>query len=379
MNKIFPLLLILLLFNCTEKAKKLPIEKAFYYWQTRLNNDRFPGADALTEIGVNKLYVRCFDIDWSESAKAPVKEGSITDFPVKKGSLELVPVVFITNKTFKNLSLVESEEMAVMTYRHLMESFNTIIGIPEPYSDYYDYEHDPYKQYSSDFNEIAKRDSLYNSLLSSHLKEIQFDCDWTASTRDNYFAFLEKMKSLFTGKLISCTVRLYPFKYPEKAGIPPVDKGMLMCYNAGNIRDTKTANSIFDKKEVLSYLKNANTYPLPLDAALPMFSWGVHFSGKELKNIVSIDQLSQYSRFLHTEGNIITVKQDFNFGHDYRAIYLRKGDKIRIEETNLNEVKEITSELRKHLSPSSTVAFYHITKYAFEKNKEKIEDIFYSF
>ncbi|HEX8545492.1 MAG TPA: hypothetical protein VF691_00945, partial [Cytophagaceae bacterium] len=292
------------------------------------------------------------------------------------------PVVFISNKTFQNVKVNEVEQMAVMTYRHIRHSISQMIVLPDGYnnSDMEGYESRPYGQKSTDFQELAKQESAFIEQYKNKIKEVQFDCDWTPSTREKYFAFLKKMKVLFAGKSITCTVRLYAFKYPKKAGIPPVDKGMLMCYNAGDIKDVKAVNSLFNKEEVLAYLEDADKYPLALDAVLPMFCWAVHYRNDKLQNILSIDEIENYyeRNFRRESGNLIAIK-DFNYGDDYNSIYIREGDVIRVEETDMEEVEAIIAPLKKHMNKHSTLAFFHITKYAFDKHSEKIRSIFNSY
>jgi|GEM_PF-4990014 len=75
---------------------------------------------------------------------------------------------------------------------------------------------------------------------------------------------------------------------------------------------------------------------------------------------------------------MIAIK-DFNYGDDYNSIYIREGDLIRYEKTDMNQVGSIIPELKKHLSPNSTLAFYHITHYGFNQHSEKIRTIFNSF
>lgn len=48
-----------------------------------------------------------------------------------------------------------------------------------------------------------------------------------------------------------------------------------MCYNISDIKNPGTENSIFTEGEARKYFTNINKYPLPLDIALPAFSWAV--------------------------------------------------------------------------------------------------------
>lgn len=102
--------------------------------------------------------------------------------------------------------------------------------------------------------------------------EIQIDCDWTKETKETYFNLLKELQrpSFFRGKKVSCTIRLHQVKYLISSGTPPVNQGLLMVYNMGNLSKYGGQNSIFDLKEARDYRENLAQYPIPLDIALPL-------------------------------------------------------------------------------------------------------------
>ena len=106
--------------------------------------------------------------------------------------------------------------------------------------EYWGEDRDPYRILSRDFQEQQRRDSLYNAQVAV-FKEVQFDCDWTESTRVQYFAFLRESRKLFSGWRVSSTVRLYQYKYPEKAGVPPIERGMRCNPPAPTVFSTPTS------------------------------------------------------------------------------------------------------------------------------------------
>ena len=67
-----------------------------------------------------------------------------------------------------------------------------------------------------------------------NVKEIQIDCDWTASTQEAYFEFLHYLKEKAKDKQIqlSATIRLHQLSMTP----PPVDRGILMMYNTGDVK-----------------------------------------------------------------------------------------------------------------------------------------------
>ena len=106
--------------------------------------------------------------------------------------------------------------------------------------------------------------------------ELQLDCDWSAKTKETFFALVRMMKER-TGRGISATIRLHQYKHPERTGVPPVDRGMLMLYNVEDVTRADGRNSIFNAAAAAPYFSGAAEYPVPLDIALPAFDWVLHF------------------------------------------------------------------------------------------------------
>jgi hypothetical protein len=120
------------------------------------------------------------------------------------------------------------------------------------------------------------------------VRELQIDCDWTDLTRAAFFDFVTELRVLVhrEGALLSATIRLHQVKYRERTGVPPVDRGMLMFYNMGGITADADTRSIFDRARAESYLARLPEYPLPLDAALPIWSWTVHTRGDRVVGLL---------------------------------------------------------------------------------------------
>ena len=67
--------------------------------------------------------------------------------------------------------------------------------------------------------------------------------------------------------MLSATIRLHQLKFIGESGIPPVDKGLLMCYNMGDLHRLRISNSILETAELKKYIKQLSVYPLKLDVA----------------------------------------------------------------------------------------------------------------
>jgi hypothetical protein len=381
MQRLLLIVLVVLTFSCS-KDKKVdrPSKKAFYYWQTSLYN--FSWGDSLFRtLDVDRLYFRLFDVDWNSEVKAPVPVSPLEwgYYYISPGdTIETVPVIFITNKTFKNLDEKGSVELAHHIYKKLMARMSTLMA-----SVIYDegwWEQNPYNLKSKNFRTQAKHDSVYAATLKT-IREIQFDCDWTKSTRDKYFAFLTEAKKLFKDRTITSTIRLYQYKYPKEAGLPPVTRGMLMCYNAGSISDSETTNSVFDKSEIMDYL-DADEYPIPLDYALPVFEWAVLFQNGKFTAILPADILREryIDRLSNTRDNIWAANEDFVFGNTASSIYIRQGDELRFEEPAKEDIEAVAEWISEHKNNSdAAITFYHLNDDNLKKHSEEIKSIFDTF
>lgn len=100
----------------------------------------------------------------------------------------------------------------------------------------------------------------------------QLDADWTATTRDAWFAVVEAFAAEVhrAGGRLSATVRLHQYRDRATQGVPPADEGVLMLYGTGD--------RIVDEDLVTGYLKAAD-YPLPLVPAFPHYGQVLHKNG----------------------------------------------------------------------------------------------------
>jgi len=188
-----------------------------------------------------------------------------------------------------------------------------------------------------------------NDIVNVH--EIQIDCDWTRTTEADYFKFLGIIKSnLKPGILLSVTIRLHQLNMI----IPPVDRGVLMCYNTGAVRSNETGNSILQSSDVALYAKNLESYKLPLDIAYPTFEWAVWFSNNNFQSLLrNIDPANK--NLTHKEKNRYTVKNGFyQEGH-----YLSTDDEVRFEYSSFDEIIK-TKKLLEHQLKDFSIILYHL-------------------
>ncbi len=336
--EILVLTLVLFISACQPKPQ---VHRAFYHWQTNLSLSTAE-QKSLQTLQVSRLYTKFFDVDWDEAQGQIVPLASIQIDTAGLKKLELVPVIYITNRTWGH---VESEAQVETLVQKI----------------------------------IAKIDALAQPLGMPGYSEIQIDCDWTASSRRVYFAFLEKLSKKLAQREchVSATIRLHQYKYPQRTGIPPVASGTLMLYNVGDLESWEEENSIFSKSAVEAYAPFPK-YPLPLDVVLPAFSWGVLFREGEmirLLNELRIEDLLGDARFEQIAPQRFRVqKSTYLNGH-----YLYQGDLLRIETCGYPELLAAARFARKHLPVSGLhwVAIYHWhPRLKKVLSEDELEDVF---
>lgn len=337
----FPRLLLIplfpvLLFSCKEKK----VTRAYYYWRNSTYISRSE-KDFLRQHGMQKLYAKCLDIDWNEVSQAhpltitPVHEIAYSLQTYDSMAIQVIPVVFITNKTFRHTDSAAIPLLATRILRKCLPGFDKQ-SVPPGY-------------WSGRPNVIPV--------------EIQFDCDWSATTKDKYFYFLQEIRRQLAGRAIAitATIRLHQYKYPTKTGVPPADRGMLMVYNVEKLTDYASTNSIFDYKKAKTYFINNKPYPLPLDIALPAYSWGIIFRQEkfyQIENNLNPDTLQKSTFLRNTSGNTWKVTADTVF-YD---VFLRPGDEIRLEKIDEQTLRQVARLAGKAINTDSfTVTLFELS------------------
>jgi hypothetical protein len=229
------------LFACQGRTKTM----SFYYWDPAFALDSMEG-NTLRDNDVHTLYIRYFDVDWTPADSNPVP-GAIFNFRTSPANYTVIPVVCIRNRVFEKLA---SASIPAFT------------------------------------DDIYSRVRHINESRGISNQEIQFDCDWTEKTKQNYFAFLSEYHRISV-QTISSAIRMFQLRYPDKAGIPPVDYGVLFYFNLAET-DSGNEKSVYERANAHHYTPSLRSYPLTLDVALPLFSAGrdAH-SGEDLFEIVT--------------------------------------------------------------------------------------------
>lgn len=313
------LFLLTFFFSSCKKAKETPM--AFYFWKQNFQLNAKQN-DLLKTTASNKLYIRFFDIKWNDKSQKPYPE-SVISFKDKRPLPEIIPVVFITNQTFEKLDQSGVDSLAIKC------------------------------------NELLKSLALKYGINN---QTVQIDCDWTLSTKDKYFSFLKSLKAI-QKKALEVTIRLHQVKYQFKTGVPPADRGVLMFYNMGQLSaDLNVPNSIYDAVAAEKYLASLNNYLLPLDIALPVFSWALQIRENKIIQVygkIGRTELSKPENFSPlTQKNAYKAIRSFFTG----GIYIKAGDVFKLEETDKVLLQQAAKQLAAHLNKNEnrTIIYYEL-------------------
>ena len=278
---------------------------AWYWWKTVYNPDSTE-MHYFKSTGAKVLALRLFDVDTASNWSTPVPKAIVKQVQSPPDSCAWVPVVYITRA-----ALLTPGNLDTLAFR---------IG------------------------------QLVRKLCAERTwTEIQWDHDWTPKTRRNYFQLLEKLKqqTVFDGKTFVASIRLHQLQQIQPEQVPPVNKGLLMVYNMGNLTRYETPNSILDEAILNEYLPHLDHYPLPLDWALPVFAWSIQFRQNKFVAILNgvredaiqasglFDELPQHRFRSRQAGNVL-------------GFAVQAGDVLRAEHEDGATLTKIVQNLKAH-------------------------------
>lgn len=337
-NSFLQLLILGIFFwtGCSPKKENPAI--AFYHWKAEMDISQAE-MDYMDSLSVRKLYVRFFDVlfDKERQTAVPVSQLDWKFFDMGR-KMEIIPVVFITNSCMGKLAYPQGVDSLAKNMSEKLRSM------------------------------MAKLDTV-----RFNVKELQLDCDWTLETQSNYFKLIEDLKKYMPEiSKFSATIRLHQVKYFTTTGVPPVDEGVLMFYNMGDIGKDKEKNSILNLQKAKTYLENFDVYPLKLDIALPLFSWAVQFRENkvlQLINDLSADDLDRDLNFKKLEENRYLVLNSCFI----KGIYVYKNDQLRTEGIKEADLMKSVKLLKKAFgSKSFNLIFYHLDDHIVKQFKPNL-------
>ncbi len=297
----------ILLISCSDgKSKETDYDNSIYYWRTTFTlNDA--EKEFLKKHDVNKIYMRFFDVvcDVKDEVEI-VPEATISFIDSIPEDIDIIPTIFITTSAIYNMETNE-EIYAEKIFRRVRAM------------------------------------CLKNNIS---FKELQLDCDWTENSRKCFFALCEAVKNrLSADQSLSSTIRLHQLKQTP----PPVDKGVLMVYNTGNLEEVTTDNSIFSYSDIKPYLSDNRLakYDLPLDVAYPAYGWSIVYRHRwnneyAFERIMRRTDFSAYPNLMKLSNNLYEASSKivFNFSTNTED-YVNTRDRIRVEIPKIGDILKV--------------------------------------
>ena len=303
--------LILLVVSCGRRAHNAYESSAgnsIYHWKTTFAPSS-EEVDFLKKHNIKRIYLKMFDVAVEQNYVngtldiVPIATTKIEE-EIPKG-IEVVPVTYITLEALRAMRGKENEYAQLIVERMLaMCSYNNC----------------------------------------GEIREMQFDCDWTASSKESYVLLCQAAKELLAknGTQMSITIRLHQLSETP----PPADRGVLMLYNTGILKNFNTKNSILDIEDAQPYIK-AKRYPIPVDYAYPTFGWGIKFANQEFVSIVSECEKPSEGEHIRIERptatEILAVKHlvEENLGKASRGNILYHLDESQLKHYTHDEISTI--------------------------------------
>ena len=329
--------------SCRERQMNQPSgepDRSVYYWKTvfKLGNEE---QSFLSGHKIGRIYLRMFDVDVVRNRVTETDNvepvATLKFESAKPDSVEIVPVVFITLDALK-LYGGKEEELAGKIVGRVLNMCS--------------------------YNELG------------HISEVQFDCDWTASTRESFGILCAAAKEILhpEGILLSGTIRLHQIEEAEY----PFDKGVLMLYNTGSIKNPSTTNSILHyddvekylgvEKRIAKFMKARKINCRTVDYAYPTYSWNVVFDkdGK-FRRILPEMELDSITELELKDGRY-EAKNLCRVGGEF----IWNGWTIRPERSDIAEVLKVKSLVDKTFGSEGSNIVYHLdmsnlSKYTFDE------------
>jgi hypothetical protein len=341
---------ILFFGGCRHADEPMEVYTGLYYWKSDwygLHEKEFEYLDMLRP---DKLFIKFFEVAPDDNfVGVPVAKSSINvkhhyygkENVHKIRHSKIIPVVFVQNEVLRDASYSQLDELAD----------NLIFLVRKMFTE----------RMPSGMN----------------FQELQLDCDWTATTRDAYFYLLVKLREL-SGKKLSCTLRLYPYKYRQKMGVPPVDRVTLMCYNLLSPIGNDDRNSILESNELEKYLVGVQQYPLPVDVVLPVFSYVHWYQYGQFKGMLRGNKSDIMKHTQPKDGLWHVVTEDFE--QEWR--YIRMGDMLKVETVDYADVLRTVELLKLHVKfgDELTVSLFHLDEASLSAYEdEELHNLFHAF
>lgn len=320
MNRIFYTLLVtvaLLVAGCHSRPQHDPVPDAApaaYYWRTTFQLTPDERA-RLADQHIGKLYVRMFDVVHQKQGSRP--HATIEFQDSLPSGVEIIPTVYIENGCLSNEAALP--DLADKLVHRVCQMCQT--------------HHIP-------------------------MHELQIDCDWAVSQQSVFTRFIHHIRRHLrqhdASYRLSATIRLHQLSQTP----PPVDYGVLMLYNTGNVNNVKSGiNPVLSMHDVQPYLSHLSSYALPLCAAYPRFTMPAIYCGGQLKGILYGEDLADTTLYRPIAPNHYRVCKHqvitLHVATGTSTLYLHPGEDVHVWQASpqlIDSVSNAVQDLRPEIN-----------------------------
>ena len=112
--------LFIVIASCSFSPKEKNVTPAFYHWKTHFSPTEIE-KEYLQDFAAKKIYIKFFDVDWNARASEPLPVAEVILDTASFGEMEMVPTVFITNRSLKKYPLEKMEMLAGNIFDKIIE------------------------------------------------------------------------------------------------------------------------------------------------------------------------------------------------------------------------------------------------------------------
>ena len=311
---------------------------SIYYWKTTFSLSESDHA-FMRKHDIGRIYLRMFDVDldknWGQDSIEVVPVATTKFLSAVPEGVEIVPTVFITKDAIYR-SASDMDHLAELIVGRILAM------------------------------------ASYNDLGT--IREVQYDCDWTNYSERAFFSLCERSKALLAEKgiCLSGTVRLHQLANKNL----PFERGVLMMYNVGAIKNYGTENSILNTEDVSAYLsgkrldefrKARSRDRFCMDVAYPVYGWGVVFRDKKFLCLLHESDFSDETLYERVGEFLVKVKSDVLVDGNQ----LVTGDEIRVEIPDMRLIRKTKQMVESALDG---MAYGNIIYYLDEKSLSRFSE-----
>ena len=117
--------------NTSPSPQSTTTHIGFYHWQT--NFELSPKeSQFINALSIERCYIKFFDVDWDFQRQEAIPHASLEVSTTLPATIQIVPTVFITNRTFQHISKMAIEELSERVAEKILQQSNHCLLYTSP-------------------------------------------------------------------------------------------------------------------------------------------------------------------------------------------------------------------------------------------------------